>query len=271
MKAFSRALLHDKLISAPFMHRCLTKPQGYPGDFIVMQYLYTRHFEGSTLLAKAIHLATVFTRGARAVRARKDLLYDTIVDLATARAAIGERTRVISIAAGPAKEIFDIFENAPELVPTLDILLFDQDEDALELVNNGLALMKARSGGGSINIQLRHDAIRRLLDDETIFDSFGPADLIFSAGLFDYLRFHTGVRLVRNLYRNLSPGGRLYVGNMVPENPCRWFLEHHLDWFLEYRTREELRAMGEAAVSGADIEIIEEETGVNPFLLVRRT
>ena len=57
-----------------------------------------------------------------------------------------------------------------------------------------------------------------------------------------------------------------------PVNPqdLQWFLEHHLDWFLEYRTREELLAMGEAAVPGGEAKIIDEPTGVNPFLVIRR-
>ncbi len=265
MKAFSRALLHDTLIQAPFMNRCLTKPLGYPGDYVVMQYLYQRHFEGQTLLAKAIHLSTVFTRGACAVRARKDMLRDEIERVTRARAAEGLDTRIISIAAGPAQETFELIERSPELIPHLDILLFDQDEDALEHVNNRLSMLRTKLGQ-PIRVQLRHDTIRRLLDDRTIFAAFGEADLIFSSGLFDYLRFHTGVRLIRNLFHNLAPGGHLFVGNMVPENPCRWFLEHHLEWFLEYRSREELRAMGEAAVIEATVEIIEESTEINPFL-----
>lgn len=270
MKAFSQALLHDTLISAPFMHRCLSKPLGYPGDYIVMQYLYERQFEGPNLLAKAIHLASVFTRGACAVRARKDMLRDVIIDTTRERAARGLRTRVISIAAGPAQEIFEVIERAPELVPQLDILLFDQDEDALELVNNRLTRAREARCGEEINIELRRDTIRHLLKEQDIFESFGPADLVFSAGLFDYLRFHTAVGLVRNLHGNLAEGGVLYIGNMVPENPCKWFLEHHLEWYLEYRTRDELRAMGQAAVPEHKAEVVEEWTGVNPFLRIRR-
>jgi SAM-dependent methyltransferase len=271
MKAFSRALLHDTLLQAPFMHRCLTKPQGYPGDYVVMQYLYERHFEGPSLLAKAIHLGTVNTRGARAVRERKNLLLCAMRDLVRERARRGQRARVVSIAAGPAQETLELILQEPELAPSLDILLFDQDVDALEYVNTRLGAAMQRLGGEGPRTQLRHDTIRALLNDPDIFTSFGDVDLVFASGLFDYLHFHTGVRLIGNLYRILAPGGLLYVGNMVPENPCRWFLEHHLDWVLEYRTREELLAMGDAALPGVEARIVDEATGVNPFLVIPRT
>ena len=117
-----------------------------------------------------------------------------------------------------------------------------------------------------MNVQLRHDTIRRLLDDERIFEAYGPVDLVFSSGLFDYLRFHTGVRLIRNLHRILAPDGQLLVGNIVPEQPTRWIFDHHLDWFLEYRSREELLAMGEAASSRGQVTIVEETSGYNPFV-----
>jgi len=271
LKAFSRALLHDHFMLSPLMHRCLTKPLGYPGDYVVMRYIYEDRFEGTSLLAKAIHLGGVSTPACNAVRARKDMIRKTIKEAALERAAKGMRTRILSIAAGPAQETLELLEQEPELAATLDVMLFDQDRDALEYVNNRIAMARARGAGGGMSIQLRHDTIRRLLDDKDIFEEFGPVDLIFSSGLFDYLRFGTGVRLIRNLYSNLRVGGRLFVGNLVPEQPSRWIFDHHLDWFLEYRSREQLLTMGEDAVCGCQPTVIEEVSGHNPFIRLTRS
>ncbi len=265
MKAFSRALLHDTFMTSPLMNRCLSKPLGYPGDYVVMRYLYADKFEGSSLMAKAVHLGGVSTDACDAVRARKDLVFQTICDLVHDRMRQGRRTRIVSIAAGPAQEIVELLERKPKLADTVDVLLFDQDRDALEYVNNRIGTYMARTGS-TMNVQLRHDTIRRLLDDERIFEAYGPVDLVFSSGLFDYLRFHTGVRLIRNLHRILAPDGQLLVGNIVPEQPTRWIFDHHLDWFLEYRSREELLAMGEAASSRGQVTIVEETSGYNPFV-----
>jgi extracellular factor (EF) 3-hydroxypalmitic acid methyl ester biosynthesis protein len=271
MKAFSRALLHDFFMQSPLMHRCLTKPLGYAGDYVVMRYLYEDWFEGTSLLAKAIHLGGVSTPACDAVRARKDMIFRAICDRVRERARGGLRTRIVSIAAGPAQEMVELIRKVPELAAYLDVLLFDQDHDALEYVNNRINLVRAQGGGEGMTIQLRHDTIRRLLDDERLFESFGPVDMVFSSGLFDYLRFRTGVRLIRNLFRILGSGGQLFVGNIVPEQPTRWIFDHHLDWFLEYRSREELLTMGEDAVSHGHACIIEESSGYNPFVRLTRS
>jgi len=60
------------------------------------------------------------------------------------------------------------------------------------------------------------------------------------------------------------------VANMVPENPSRWYMEHHLDWHLLYRTRAELMEMAASAAPGARLQLLEEESGVNPFVEISR-
>ena len=95
-------------------------------------------------------------------------------------------------------------------------------------------------------------------------------DLIFSMGLFDYLRQSTAVGLARNLEGQLAGGGRALIANMVPENPSRWYMEHHLEWNLVYRTHAELLEIGARAAPRASLQILEEESGVNPFVEITR-
>jgi len=78
------------------------------------------------------------------------------------------------------------------------------------------------------------------------------------------------VGLARNLVSRLASGGRALIANMVPENPSRWAMEYHLDWFLHYRTREQLLELGSRAAPGARLAILEEKSGVNPFLEIQR-
>jgi hypothetical protein len=115
-----------------------------------------------------------------------------------------------------------------------------------------------------------HDSIKRLLRGSSVFAGHGQFDLIYSCGLFDYLQLLTAVSLYRSLYSLVAPGGTLYVGNMVPQNPCRWFMELHLDWFLVYRERPEMLELARMAVPEAKIEIQEESTRINPFVTLTR-
>ena len=80
------------------------------------------------------------------------------------------------------------------------------------------------------------------------------------------MRAPTAVQLARDFYSRLEAGGQLIIANMAPENPSRWFMEHHLDWPLIYRTREELLDVGRRACADAALQILEEESHVNPFL-----
>jgi hypothetical protein len=57
---------------------------------------------------------------------------------------------------------------------------------------------------------------------------------------------------------------------MVPENPSRWYMEHHLDWFLLYRSRAELLEIAQRGCADARFRVLEEETGVNPFVEISR-
>jgi hypothetical protein len=103
-----------------------------------------------------------------------------------------------------------------------------------------------------------------------LFADFGFFDLIYSVGLFDYLRLPTAVVLARNLEARLLPGGRLLIANMVPDMSSRWYMEHHLDWWLTLRSRPELLDMAHRAAPHARLQILEEESGVNPFVELAR-
>ena len=115
-----------------------------------------------------------------------------------------------------------------------------------------------------------HESIKRLLRDSQLFTPLGPFDLIYSVGLFDYLRPATAVQLARTFESQLADGGSALIGNMSPDNPSRWFMEHHLEWNLIYRSHAELLEVGGRAAPRAKLQILEEESGVNPFVEIAR-
>lgn len=270
MKALSQRLLHDRMMRAPFLHRCRVKPLGYPGDFEVMRFIYERQFEGVTLFGKALHQAVVHTRGATAVRTRKDLLKARLRERVDGEAA-KERSRplrIASIAAGPAQEIYEFFSEREGALPPMELVLFDQDPLALAYAQARVSRQVARFP--TVKAIYLQDSIRRLLNDPQLFEGLGPFDLIFCAGLFDYLKAGTASRLTASFVQNLAPGGTCYIGNMTPENPCRWFLEQHLEWYLLYRTRQEMLDFATVGAPDAQVSIVEDGTGVNPFVAVHR-
>jgi len=260
---YSRRNLHESFMQAPAARRAFQKPFGYPGDYEVMRFLYELPFEGPTLFAKTMSLMTDEMAASRAVRQRKDLIKRSL------KARLQHRTtplRVLAIAAGPGQELSELLSETPRLPAPLEVVMFDQDKGALAYAYRRMQPLTENREGHPVRILYLHESIKRLLQDRTLFDEFGSFDLIYSAGLFDYLRLPTAVQLSRDFYSRLAAGGQLLVSNMVPENPSRWFMEHHLDWFLLYRSRAELMEMGQRACADARLRVLEEETGVNPFV-----
>lgn len=266
LKEFSLRHVHGYLMQAPFVERAFTKPLGYPGDFELMRFLYGKTFEGQTLFAKALHYAVVHMSAGEAVRQRKDMIKRAMRSVVEGGKP-GSTVRIASVAAGPAREVAELVHELTDCPANVEIVLFDQDRLALENAHSRIG--RAASRWPQVKILYRHDSIKRLLQDPTMLQGMGPFDMLFCAGLFDYLRFSTATTLCRTFHTLLAPGGHAWVGNMV-DNPCRWFMEMHCDWYLTYRTREEILAFGRAAAPDARIEIANEPTGVNPFLVMQK-
>jgi extracellular factor (EF) 3-hydroxypalmitic acid methyl ester biosynthesis protein len=270
LAAFSRLQVQEFLLQAPWMHRALHKPLGCPGDFRVMRHVHEDPFSGPTLFAKAVSLAFLETAPARAVRARKDLVRRQIAARLAARPTGSGPFRILSLSAGPAQELHELLSEAQDLGGPLQVVLFDHERQALDHAHRRLQRVGEDRFPQQVQLFPRHDPIDHLLHQRDLFEDCGPFDLIFACGLFDYLSFRSAVRLCANLERALTEGGTLLAGNMVPENPGRWFMELHLDWPLTYRTRDQLLAFARTGAARARCELLEEETGINPFVSITR-
>lgn len=263
--AFALRQLQAFVLQVPWMRRAKEKPLGYAGDFEVMNFLYERDFEGPSLFARALGYAFMQAAAARAVRARKDLVKGALRSVLGAPPGGGRPIRLLSIAAGPARELQELFAELEELPAEVEIVLFDQDKRALEHAFHRLRPLVDARFRGRVRIEFLNESVRRLLRDLHLFEGVPPFDAVYAAGLFDYFREPTAVRLARNLCAAAAPGGRVLIGNMV-EHVHRWVMDALLDWALLYRTHEELLEIGRRAAPHAAVRLVEEATGVNPFI-----
>jgi hypothetical protein len=269
LKDFSRRHLQADFLQSPCLHRAYHKPLGYPGDYEVMRYMYQSLFAGPTLFAKSLNFAVMSTRAVAAVRARKDLIKQRLSSLLDRNPA-DEPVRILAIASGPAEEIYELLQERETIDAQVEIVLFDQDTRALSFAYARLERIVDARWPGRVRVVYLHDSIKRLLRDPQIFGELGQFSLVFSCGLFDYLQLRTAVALCRNLFANLKTGAELYIGNMVPNSPNRWIMEMHLDWPLVYRTRSEMTDFARLAAPNAEIDVIDERTGINPFVCLSR-
>ncbi len=266
LKAYSRELLHPYLLKAPLVVRMYEKPLGYAGDYVVMNYLYLKRFEGQDLFARGMHRATAALHGGAAVRDRKDLLKSRL----QARISDGNPLKIVSIAAGTAQEAYEILNEFPADGPEIEYILFDQDKKALSYAQSRILSIIRKRHLRNFKLRCLNDGIKNLLKGQSKLIEHAPFDFCYTAGLMDYLRQDLGQRLVNWFYSSLNNGGVCYIGNFAPQNPSRWTMEHLYEWYLVHRSAEEMLDLASKLPDVAIRELDHHGSEINPFLMIKK-
>jgi extracellular factor (EF) 3-hydroxypalmitic acid methyl ester biosynthesis protein len=95
-------------------------------------------------------------------------------------------------------------------------------------------------------------------------------DVVYCAGLFDYLPDRVCHQLLNMFYGMLAPGGLLLATNVDPSNPIRNIMGYIFEWCLLERTGPQMSTLIPEGASVDDCKIIAEDTGCNLFLEVRK-
>jgi hypothetical protein len=130
----------------------------------------------------------------------------------------------------------------------VELLLLDQDRTAHESAHAHLTriLFEQHKGMLPVTVRCLHFSVRQLLRPRTaeeqhiVRDTLANFDLIYSAGLYDYLSERIATALTRLLYRKLRCGGRLLLGNLVEAPDSTWIMDYVWGWPLIYRTHAEM-------------------------------
>jgi len=247
---------------SPFAARCFHKPLGYAGDFEMMNMVYRNESLGDTLFGRALSRSVLDSDAAQAVRHRAHYLAGKITS-AAAGSGPGRPARILSVAAGPAVELQLIMRNDAALLRAgrAEIALLDQDASALRHARGQLEALAAQA---RIELTLRclNTSIKTVIAEGL----HGSYDLIYSAGLFDYLKDRTARAAGARLVQALTPGGHALIGNFAVANPTRPLMELILDWPLHHRSASDLHQLFGGI--GADLAIEQEATGVNLFAAI---
>lgn len=267
-KQYTESRLTQMLLEAPLWHQAYTKPRGYPGDHLVMNYIYEGRPLGDSAFGRLAHALAVKI-GQFVVR-RKDLVRAEIEALTDARGAEAD-LRVASLGCGPAREVAEYLAQAAPAAGARCFVLLDQDEAALSLAGSGIARVVATRTASTprLRVEPRKVSVLRMLRDLDPAQVLGQPDLIYSAGLFDYFSDRTCRVLTRRLYATLRPGGALLLGNMKLGTDMAWPLEFIADWSLIYRSAERVLGWTEG-LHDADIQLRTESTGYDYMLRITK-
>ena len=175
----------------PFTDHCFRKPRGYAGDAELLDYLYgiTEAAEGTTPLGLSIFQHMMAQEGARSVRSRGRILAKVIDETAERRRS----PRILSIACGHLRE--GVHSEALMSGYVKEFVALDQDVDSLAHVERAYAGTGVRTVRGSV---------KGLLGGKIRFEGF---DLVYAAGLYDYLSERVATRFTRTMYDMLAPAG----------------------------------------------------------------
>jgi extracellular factor (EF) 3-hydroxypalmitic acid methyl ester biosynthesis protein len=234
----------------------------------MMNMIYRNQPEGGTLFEKLIHLLLVSQWPAKSVRNRLAHLGENILNETARAARAGKIARILNVGCGPAQEVQD-FLKATQLSNQADFTLIDFNAEAL--LHAGQKLVEAkRQFSRRTPIRTEQVSVYELLKrTRRESDAAEKFDLIYCAGLFDYLAADTCRALMELWHDSLSPGGLMLVANMTDTKPFRNFIEFILDWQLIYRNSREIMSLVPERCREAAC-VIAEPTSVNLFLHLRK-
>ncbi len=241
--------LHKKTLEDPFTERAFSKPRGYAGDAVMLDYIYRPGKMALSEVGSAINFVTTGATTAKSIIWRRDHL-GTEIAKTVART---RNARVLSVASGHLREL-DVVKTIVDQ-RDFEIVALDQDDESLQ---------EAVNSNPDFNINPVNKSISYLFKGQV----GAKYDLIYSAGLFDYLPTKTASSLLDRLLKMLAPSGRLIVGNYAPENYGRGYMEGMMGWSLVYRGEADMEALLQ---SKRECRIYRDEPGNVAYLEVSST
>ena len=266
-KAFARRELHPLTLCSPFVHRTYTKPLGYGGDYVMVNMMLENRVQGANVYAKIIDAAHLRAPPAVAHRNRISMLVEVLRAEAQRVASRGRPLRVLNVGCGPAAEVERLIRDDP-LSESCEFDLLDFSEETICYARDRISQV-TRDTGREPKLKFIHKSVHELLRDAHKASESTPPryDLIYCAGLFDYLQDGVCKRVMELFCRQAEEGGLVLVTNVHPSNPSRYNMEHVLEWHLVYRDES---AMLRLVPTGANGDTRTDPTGINVFLEVRK-
>ena len=216
--------LHQMMLEDPYTGRAFHKPRGYAGDAEIMDYLYYRNPPaGASPLGQQLFAITTMLPNSLSIADRRHRVAQLIDNAADAR---HRPVRVLAVASGHLREAE--LSTAIRRGAVREIVALDQDLRSLEVVQRDYSRLP---------IKCAPQSIQRLL---TPRPDLGKFDVIYSAGMFNYLPDPLAWRLFSFMFDLLSPGGTLMAANFLPGNANRAYMESFMDWRVIMRDETQM-------------------------------
>ncbi|WP_132255519.1 class I SAM-dependent methyltransferase [Methylobacterium segetis] len=233
--------LSEVFLSDPYSRRAFEKPRGYAGDAVMLDFIYRPTASRANGLAGVVHQATTTLPNAKSILWRRDYLATIIYKYMRQR----EMAEVLSVASGHMREL-----------DALRLLTSDNNVQFTALDQDGSSIVEAKGTYPEYRIAGLRRTFATLIRGNKVTKKY---DLIYSAGLFDYLHDATATALIGAMFPRLKPGGMLSIGNFTPDSHGRGFMAGFMDWCLIYRNEDDLRSLAQKACPTASYRIFRDQ------------
>ncbi len=252
--------VHDLLCQDPMTSRAFTKPRGYAGDAVMMDYLYglgdtAAALARTTSLGRDIYEFIAARPAASGVRWRREHLAQTIDSIAASK----HGARVLAIACGHLRE-----------AAICESLRTGKVHEFLALDGDATSVNEVNTRYGDLGVTARQATVRQILARKA--GVTGQYDFVYAAGLYDYLNAPVARALTARMLDACAPGGTVLIPNFLPEVADRGYMESVMDWYLIYRDQAAMREIvaGLPEARGCAVDCYDDPHGAVTYLRIRK-
>jgi extracellular factor (EF) 3-hydroxypalmitic acid methyl ester biosynthesis protein len=225
-------------------------PHGYHGDFEVIDGIHCEKISSNPALARWDGYLQA-QAAPKAVRNRKTYFHGLLNSI---RNRETKPLKILNVASGPSRDVREWLDAHGPCGMEFDCV--DLDGNAIEFAKD---LCKKY-----------HESVDFFHHNALTFRPRRDYDLVWSAGLFDYLEDRLFIRLLRRLITFTAAGGEVVIGNFGEDNPTRNYMELLGRWRLIHRSEQHLHSLAEqAGAKRENIQVGKEPEGVNLFLHIK--
>ncbi len=242
-------------IESSMMHkRTRKKPLGYAGDFQLIDWIYTKK-TASNRKGRLFDLLFHSYEATESVRNRKQYFIQKCNELSHNKKS---QFDILNIGCGSCRDVLEMYQYSRN-GKHIYFHCVDQEKKAIQYAKKLLA-----------NTHIQKNIY---LDNKNIFKlrTAKKYDLIWSAGLFDYLEDSIAILLLKKIWRYLKEDGQIIFGNFSPTNPTRKGMEIMGKWHLIHRTADHLiKLCRKTQLPFSEIEIESEPLRINLFCIIKK-
>jgi hypothetical protein len=264
-RKYCQVMLRNVLIDNVEINRhVLHKPFDYAGDFMLINYYYDFHDKhlGITTYEKLLNHYSLNLFIAKSVIRRKEFFKKKIRDVIQSNG----QARILSVGSGSAKELTELLQEG-RVDKNFWFDCLDFEKESIRYVKKELSRIP-EGAKKRLNITYINTSLIEIVK-ENKFDFGKKYDLIYSSGLFDYLKDRIAKRMIHNLFSVLNKGGELIVTNASAAIDHEQMYYGMLgEWDLLYRRPDDLLKWSAELTGAKEAAIIDTGTK-NSFLFLR--